>query len=262
MSETLLSAARELATRMVRSEPFAVQTRVVTKTECTAFAVNTLLSRELELSLGAPLNVREPEQIVSVVIANDVAYLGVSSRAQNLSDRAGGMHRFAREPGQISRAEFKLLEALAAFDVQLAPGGHVLDLGAAPGGWTRVLRQRQLEVTAVDPAALDPRLANDRGVRHLRVTTQAYFRRADRQYDLVVNDMRMDAICSARLMLACRSRLRRNGVAVMTLKLPLVGARRVIAHSLSVLDAAFRVVRAKQLFHNRSEITVLLRPRT
>ncbi len=58
---------------------------------------------------------RHPVQVVSVVLAPDEAFLGVSRAIDNLSDWAGGARRFRRDPDQISRAEFKLLEALEVF---------------------------------------------------------------------------------------------------------------------------------------------------
>src|SRR5690606_13535670 len=125
--------------------------------------------------------------------------LGASLARENLSDWARGMRRFAREEGQISRAEFKLLEALGEFDLTLPARGSALDLGAAAGGWTRVLRQLEQYVTAVDPGDLDPRLASDRGVRHKRMTAELYLADDPDMFDVIVNDMRMDARDSARL---------------------------------------------------------------
>jgi 23S rRNA (uridine2552-2'-O)-methyltransferase len=47
----------------------------------------------------------------------------------------------AREQGYRSRAAFKLLE-LDAVEKMLKPGMTVIDLGAAPGGWSQVAAQR------------------------------------------------------------------------------------------------------------------------
>jgi 23S rRNA (uridine2552-2'-O)-methyltransferase len=49
--------------------------------------------------------------------------------------------REATRQGYRSRAAFKLLE-LAERDHLFRPGLAVVDLGAAPGSWTQVLRQR------------------------------------------------------------------------------------------------------------------------
>jgi 23S rRNA (uridine2552-2'-O)-methyltransferase len=48
-----------------------------------------------------------------------------------------GYVRQARAQGYRSRAAFKLLE-IDAREKLLHPGAHVLDLGAAPGGWSQV----------------------------------------------------------------------------------------------------------------------------
>ncbi|MEZ4582432.1 MAG: hypothetical protein R3A10_12485 [Caldilineaceae bacterium] len=76
---------------------------------------------------------------------------------------------------------------------------------------------------------------------------------------MIVNDMRMDARDSARLMVAYAPQLYRDGLAVMTLKLPETGRRELIDHALAILAAAYTAAGARQLFHNRSEITLVLR---
>jgi 23S rRNA (cytidine2498-2'-O)-methyltransferase len=190
-----------------------------------------------------------------------VAYAGISLAVHNLSDWAGGVRRFAREPEQISRAEFKLLEALEWFRLELPPRGIALDLGAAPGGWARVLRQHEQYVTAVDPAALHPSLQTDKNVRHLRMTAETYLKQEPDLYDVIVNDMRLDARDSARLMVAFAPYLRPHGRALMTLKLPEKARPSLIEHSFTILQHAFIIAGARQLFHNRSEITVCLKPK-
>ena len=239
--------------------PFSVQTRLLTAVPYKRFRVNVALSDALEQMTGAMLDVRAPMQILSVVIVDNYAYLGLSLADHNLSNWAGGEHRFAREEGQISRAEFKLLEALAAFDIYLPPRGVALDLGAAPGGWTRVLRQQQQYVTAVDPALLHPSLQKDPNIRHKQVTAEAYLGDALDQFDLIVNDMRMDARDSARLMVAYASQLYPQGIAIITLKLPEKGRGSALDHAFNILRTTYHIAGARHLFHNRSEITVYLR---
>ena len=64
----------------------------------------------------------------------------------------------AQRRGYRSRAAFKLLE-LDERDKFLRPGLHVVDLGAAPGSWSQVLRERvgsAGRIVAVDVLPMDP----------------------------------------------------------------------------------------------------------
>ncbi len=67
----------------------------------------------------------------------------------------------ARRLGYRSRAAFKLLELDDRFHF-LRPGGRVVDLGAAPGGWTQVAVARTKaetgrgRVVGIDVLAMDP----------------------------------------------------------------------------------------------------------
>jgi 23S rRNA (cytidine2498-2'-O)-methyltransferase len=258
---SLARAAVELCARLNPEKSVSIQTRIVegTNLDYKPFDVNIALSKAA-VATGAPLDVKAPAQVISATLAGDAGYLGLSTPRENLSDWAGGMRRFRQEPGQISRAEFKLLEALETFAVPLPQAGHALDLGAAPGGWTRVLRMRGLTVTAVDPAELDPRIAADAGVTHARMTAERDFAGQPAPCDLLVNDMKMDAEPSAALMVQGAKLLRPGGAAVLTLKLPDEAAtwpRRVQA-ARSWLEKAYRVAGMRQLFHNRSEVTVHL----
>jgi 23S rRNA (cytidine2498-2'-O)-methyltransferase len=269
--DTLRDVAIERLADMVDpSAPFSVQSRVLLDTTqggppYRVYDVNNTLAEALADATGAALDVRRPEQVVSVVVAAyrdaPTGFLGVSPVEYNLSAWAGGVRRFARESGQISRAEFKLLEAIELFALPLPAQGLALDLGAAPGGWTRVLRQRGLRVIAVDPAEMHPALVADPDVRHMRMMAENYLSRVSEPFDLIVNDMRLDARDSARIMVAYAHTLNEYGRALMTLKLPEEGRRNTIDHALNILREAYDIPAARQLFHNRSEITVYLRPR-
>lgn len=67
-----------------------------------------------------------------------------------------------------SSAHRKLDEAMAWLGIKVGKSDVVLDLGAAPGGWTRVMRDAGARVIAVDRAALDATLAKDPLVTHLK----------------------------------------------------------------------------------------------
>jgi len=195
------------------------------------------------------------KQTLSACITEHGVSIGVNRTADSLADWPGGRVRLGKRDGQISRAEFKLEELFALGALDLPSSGTAVDLGAAPGGWTRLLRSHGLRVHAVDPADLDPRLRGDRGIRHERTTAGEFLRATDRTFDVAVNDMRMEPELSCRVMLDAAERLRPGGLAVVTLK---IGARVDAVHRcLELLRRAYRIDFARQLHHNRNEVTVV-----
>ncbi len=64
--------------------------------------------------------------------------------------------RAAKQQGWRSRAAFKLVELDDRFKL-IRPGSRVIDLGAAPGGWTQVaVRRGAARVVGIDLLAIDP----------------------------------------------------------------------------------------------------------
>ncbi|HUF37370.1 MAG TPA: SAM-dependent methyltransferase [Anaerolineales bacterium] len=237
---------------------FSIQTRLLGESRWaySRFDVNERLAA-VAAGWGAALDVRAPDQALSVVCIPGEAFLGISLAAHNLSSWAGGEIRYRKEPERISRAEFKLLEALETFRVDFPKSGRALDLGASPGGWTRLLLEHGLEVTAVDPAELDPRLSGHPGLRHIRARFEDA--RLSGPFDVVLNDMRLDARDSARLMADAVSLAAPGALSVMTLKLPENRKALTAEAALRILARDWNVLAARQLFHNRNEVTVVLR---
>ena len=269
------AAVTEYADLLDPDVSFSVQSRIFAELPYKPFDVNRAVSAALARAANSPLDVRQPFQILSILCAasdqgpgsekpvasshRQLAYLGLSLASHNISDWAGGVRRFRREKEQVSRAEFKMLEALEAFRIDLPAGGVALDLGAAPGGWTRVLRQKGQFVTAVDPAELHPRLAADRGVRHKKMTAETYLAEGPDAFDFLVNDMRMDARASARLMNDFADFLYPHAEALMTLKLGKTAA--ALDPACTILQESYNILHMRQLFHNRNEVTIHLQPK-
>jgi 23S rRNA (uridine2552-2'-O)-methyltransferase len=70
-------------------------------------------------------------------------------------ERRDHWYRKAKDEGYRSRASYKLEQIDDEWDV-LEVGDRVVDLGAAPGGWSQVARDRVGEAGAVVAADLDP----------------------------------------------------------------------------------------------------------
>ncbi|MGI0070903.1 MAG: RlmE family RNA methyltransferase [Thermoplasmata archaeon] len=99
-------------------------------------------------------------------------------------------YRAARREGLRSRAAFKLAYLDDRFGL-LRPGRRVLDLGAAPGGWSVVARERvgpRGVVVAVDPRPVEP-IDGVRVVRGRVGDPALPARLGGGEFDVVVSDM-------------------------------------------------------------------------
>ena len=178
-----------------------------------------------------------------------------------------GIVRQSMPPEAPSRSTMKLAEAIEVFMDRseqtrlLRQGMTAVDLGAAPGGWTWQLVKRGIRVTAVDNGPMKGVLANHPLVQHLK---QDGFKYAPRKaVDWLVCDMVEKPSRVAELIGVwfaagwCKH-------AIFNLKLPM--KQRLIA-----LDSALGGIRkrlddeginyrmtAKQLYHDREEVTVFL----
>lgn len=224
----------------------------------TAVGLRDRLQEELKDVAGAQFVVREADWIISLFASGDSIYAGVSHPQDNLSDWNGGAIRFRKEDGQISRAKFKLLEAEAAFGIPFASFHEALDIGAAPGGWTSFLLERGLKVTAVDTAKLDASLLSSPKLTFLqRNANNVRFR--ENQFDVLVCDMSWSPKLTARLVMELLYALVPGGTVIVTVKLLTKKPMALIQEVTEMFqEARLQIQQAKQLFHNRDEITLYM----
>jgi 23S rRNA (cytidine2498-2'-O)-methyltransferase len=257
-ASALRAYARSLDGR-VQGRKVAVQVR---KAMNSPFPFTSAEARNLVAAvlreLGAEPVVQEADWIVSVYAAAGSLFIGCSDPRDNLYDWPGGAVRFRREEGLLSRAAFKLLEAERTFKLPLDRFTNALDLGAAPGGWTSVLLERGLKVTAVDPAELDPSLRGHPRLRHLkRNAAEVSF--APGSFDLLVCDMSWDPHRTCRIVSGMSAALSAGGSGIITLKLMYRKPLQTLRELTAEYAEAFDIRKVKQLFHNREEVTMWVR---
>ena len=136
-----------------------------------------------------------------------------------------------------------------------------VDLGAAPGGWTWQLVQRGLKVIAVDNGPLKGAAAGHPNIKHLR---QDGFRfRPQRPVDWLVCDMveqpqRVAALMTEWFIGGFTQR------AIFNLKLPMKKRVAALHDALNSIRTALNnkgiryQLEARQLYHDREEVTVYL----
>ena len=253
-----LDFVRDFVSRMDKTRSFSVQLRIAGDGKLYESSEIKQKLSDYFKSEGFTENKRYPEQVISIYIANDYVYIGLSQAEENLSIWSGGMRHYSVREDTISRAEFKLMEAFEACPLVLEKDGVALDLGAAPGGWTKVLVENGFKVVAVDPVQLSPVLQANPNVEFFNGRAHEYIRQSNKMFDLIVDDMSMNIITSINFILSMKNRLRKKGYIIITFKLTRYDRLNKIKEGLKLLDKKFDVVFIKQLFHNRSEVTVIL----
>ena len=215
-------------------------------------------------SAGVTFDEKAPERLHVFFVGGAAAYVGVSDVA-NSSPWPMGIVRLRMPSSAPSRSTLKLAEAFLEFIPErerakrLAPGMTAADLGAAPGGWTWQLVQRDFSVIAVDNGAMDERLLETGQVKHRR-DDGFHFRPSD-PFDWMVCDMVESPSRIAKLAARwvaegwCRE-------TIFNLKLPMKKRWEEVERCRAIIDEALGgggyYLRMKHLYHDREEVTAHL----
>jgi 23S rRNA (cytidine2498-2'-O)-methyltransferase len=193
-------------------------------------------------------------------VAGDHAFLAESD-PQDSAPWPLGIPRLKMHADAPSRSALKLEEALLVLldaderERLLRPGMRAADLGAAPGGWTWVLARHKLHVVAIDNGPLRPHVMDTGLVQHLRADGFSWH--PAKPLDWMVCDMvEQPGRVAARMAEWFREGWCRH--AIFNLKLPMKKRWQETRLCLDRFAAQAGVpltVRAKQLYHDREEIT-------
>lgn len=107
----------------------------------------------------------------------------------------GGQNRMRDDNLAPSRSYLKIEEAMAAMGVEPGLGNTVVDLGAAPGGWSYAAAKRGARVTAVDNGPLKAGAFANPLIKHLKADGFSFGPdSASSHYDWLLCDMVEDLL--------------------------------------------------------------------
>ncbi len=212
----------------------------------------------LERDTGAIVNLETPKKIVTVQIFQNLAFVGVTEFENVLVKHVQVFRKYAKGERPFTRAEHKIKEAIEAFNPGIEAEFEVLDIGAAPGGWTKVLAGLAKRVVAVDPADLDPSVATLPNVTHLKIRAEDIPHDVG-QFDLVTNDMNLSPTESAKIMVDLANCLKKDRFAIMTIKFITRNRKKHINDTIKILQTKYKKFQVKKLPHNRYENTLFMR---
>ncbi len=164
---------------------------------------------------------------------------------------ANGEFEFEEDKeGPPSRAYRKLWEALVLTGTRPGPGDVCVDAGASPGGWTWALAGLGAQVTAIDRADLEPRIA---ALPNVKVLRHDAFTLKPEDFG-PVDWLFSDVICYPPALLAWVEKWLASGLArnfVCTIKMQGADYDRATTDLFEAVPGS-RVV---HLWHNRHELT-------
>ncbi|OCG45573.1 23S rRNA (cytidine(2498)-2'-O)-methyltransferase RlmM [Gilliamella sp. Choc4-2] len=198
-------------------------------------------------------------------INNNSCYVGYSYN-QNNSPFYMGIPRLRFPNDAPSRSTLKLEEAFHIFipyeewDERLKSGLNAVDLGASPGGWTYQLVKRSMIVYAIDNGTMNSKLMETGQVKHYREDGFKFEPKKHNIYwlvcDMVEKPSKVTELITKWLISGwCRE-------AIFNLKLPMKKRYEEVKQNLQLLNEKLNnkhinvQIQAKQLYHDREEVTV------
>lgn len=199
------------------------------------------------------------------LVGKDGLFCGLSSPREAGGLHPGGTKYIAQNSEEtVSRAGAKIAEGLHFLSMHRPlprKGSHWLELGASPGGMTSELLKRGYEVSAIDRAPLDPRLANHPNLSFLKEDVAEFVPPRGIRYDAILCDMNGAPRQAIILVTRLKDFLNPGGLAVFTLKT--TGAESIAAIDAlekDVLEIAqnngFSLIMRTHLTYNRQEFTL------
>lgn len=202
---------------------------------------------------------------VHILMLSSTQALIAISDVENSSAWPMGIPRLKFPSEAPSRSTLKLEEAFHVFlgregmESALRPEMTAVDLGACPGGWTYQFVKRNIKTIAIDNGEISENLMNTGLVTHLK--EDAFRFRPHQQIDWLVCDVveqpsRISNLISSWLVSGqCR-------FAIFNLKLPMKRRYEEVYNCLKILEDTCTsrglrlTLQAKQLYHDRKEVTV------
>lgn len=215
------------------------------------------IAPDLEKRFRPPHRLKPGGLVIQILLTNEGLWFSHEKVETMLNPRPGGFTRQRFDALAPSRSYMKMEEALDRMPDQPLPGERVIDLGAAPGGWTYAFLKRGCHITAVDhgPMKLPPHQESWGTVKHVRENGITYEPGVD--VDWLVADMLIAPGVALGLIRRWLSTGRARRI-VCNIKLPQEQPYQSVKPVEQLLSNQTKYAWSiKQLYHDRREVTVM-----
>ncbi len=209
---------------------------------------------------AAPATAKPGDQVLDCILIDaNQWWMGTHGARPGPSAHEGGFYDVRPPADMVSRAYWKMAEALEWSQLPFAPGQQAVELGCAPGGSCQALLERGLHVVGVDPAAMHASLLAHPHFTHLRKRAADVRRREFRKTRLLAADMNVppEVTLDAVEAIVTHPEVHVDSL-LLTLKLHDWQLAEAVPGYLERVRAwGYPTVMARQLQHGRQEICVV-----
>lgn len=252
----LLKLKKQIFEHLDIEKSTSIQIRMLSNFNYKKLNILEALNKELE-ERSFVINNKNPKQIISILLNNNECFIGISETKFNLSKWSGGETRYT-ENGIICRSALKLQEILEHINIDFSQYNTAIDLGCAPGGWSKVLIDNGLQVVGIDPGDVDEKLKNNSNFYHFKGLSETFLEKNKKYFDIITNDMKMDYKLSISITNNFKKFLNKNGIIIMTVKLYKTRYNE-IENIINSIKSNFDIIFARQLFYNRNEFSLVFK---
>lgn len=223
----------------------------------TAVRLGKKIAPDLEKRFRPPHRLKPGGIVIQLLLASDGLWFSHEKIESMVNPRPGGFTRQRFDALAPSRSYLKMEEALERMPHPPRAGEQVIDLGAAPGGWTYAFVRRGCHVTAVDhgPMKLPPHQDGWGHVEHRRENGITFEPGAP--VDWLVADMLIAPGVALGLLRRWLASNRARRI-ICNIKLPQEQPYESVKPVVELFEKQERYAWSiKQLYHDRREVTVM-----
>ena len=194
-----------------------------------------------------------------VMVEPDEWWFGFHYATTTAGRWPGGAPALDVEADVVSRAHFKLDEALRWSGITIQPGDVCAELGAAPGGACQLLLEKEAKVIGIDPAEMESDVLEHANFTHIRRRGNEVKKKDIKDVRWLFSDMNVTPTYTVDAVQAIVSNDTVNVTGlVLTMKLTdMKLADEIPAIRKRVKELGFAVIKTRQLAFNRNEFCLV-----
>ncbi len=225
--------------------------------EQVAAAISSATGKKIPLNRNA----KADELVFDIVMVEpDNWWLGYHYSIARSQSWPGGVPRMDVDQEVVSRAYFKLQEALLWSGIRIQTGDVCTEIGSSPGGACQLLLEKGATVIAVDPAEMDPEIAGHENLTHLRCRGREVRRKDLKDVRWLISDINVTPNYTLDTIVDIVSNQHTRSIRGLILTLKITDwklATDIPVWKQRIRDLGFQIVKTRQLAFNRNEICLV-----